>query len=72
MTVRAEWPEWEDSVVRASFNKREPQALRAACQLLCKASPSDHVVADLCAALMVASYHIEAAHRRHVHLGEAA
>jgi hypothetical protein len=58
--------------VRASFNEREPQALRAASQLLCKASPSDHVVADLCAALMVASYHIEAALGRRVHLGEAA
>jgi hypothetical protein len=58
--------------VRALFNKREPQGLRAASQLLCKALPSDHVVADLCAALMVASYHIEAALGRRVHLGEAA
>jgi uncharacterized membrane protein YccC len=58
--------------VRASFNKHEPQALRAASQVLCKASPSDHVVADLSAALMVASYHIEAALGRPVHLGEAA
>jgi uncharacterized membrane protein YccC len=58
--------------VRASLNRREPQALRAASQLLCKASPSDHVVTDLCAALMVASYHIEAALGRRVHLGEAA
>jgi hypothetical protein len=58
--------------VRALFDKREPQALRAASQVLCKASPSDHVVADLCAALIVASYHIEAAFRRPVHLEEAA
>ncbi len=58
--------------VRASFNKREPQALRAASQLLCKASSSDHVVADLCAALTVASYHIEAALGRRIHLDEAA
>ena len=58
--------------VRAALNKGEPLALRAASQLLCDASPSDHVVADLCAALMVASYHIEAALRLHVHLGEAA
>ncbi|MGY3618207.1 FUSC family protein [Bradyrhizobium sp. USDA 10063] len=58
--------------VRASFNKREPQALRAASQFLCKVSPSDHVVADLCAALIVASYHIEAALGRRVLLGEAA
>ncbi|MCA6110885.1 FUSC family protein [Bradyrhizobium cenepequi] len=58
--------------LRASLDKREPQALRAASQLLCKASPSDHVVADLCAALMVASYHIEAALGLRVHLGEAA
>jgi uncharacterized membrane protein YccC len=58
--------------VRASFNKHEPQALRAASQVLCKASPSDHIVADLSAALMVASYHIEAALGRPVHLDEAA
>jgi uncharacterized membrane protein YccC len=58
--------------VRASLNKREPQALRAAAKRLCQASPSDHVVAELCAALMVASYHFEAALGRRVHLGEAA
>ena len=58
--------------VRASFNKRDPQALRAAAKRLCKASPSDHVVAELCVALMVASYHIEAALGRRVQLGEAA
>jgi uncharacterized membrane protein YccC len=58
--------------VRTAFNKREPRAIRAATQLLSKASPSDHVVADLRAALMVASYHIETALRRRVHLGEAA
>ncbi|MCA0011993.1 FUSC family protein [Mesorhizobium sp. B292B1B] len=58
--------------VRASFKKRAPQALRAAAQLLCQASPSDHAVAQLCAALMVASYHIEAGLGRRVHLGEAA
>ena len=58
--------------VRASFNKREPQALRAAAKRLCKASPPDHVVAELCAALMVASYHIEAALGRRVQPGEAA
>lgn len=58
--------------VRAAVNKREPQAIRAAAQLLSKASPSDHVVVDLCAALMVASYHIEAALGRRVHLREAA
>jgi hypothetical protein len=58
--------------VRAAFDKREPQALRRVSQLLCKASPSDHVVADLCAALMVASYHIEAALGRRVRLAEAA
>jgi hypothetical protein len=58
--------------VRASFNKREPRALRAAAKRLCKASPPDHVVAELCAALMVASYHIEAALGRRVQPGEAA
>jgi hypothetical protein len=58
--------------VRAAFGKREPQALRAASQRLCKASPSDDVVADLCAALIVASYHIEAALGRPAHLDEAA
>jgi uncharacterized membrane protein YccC len=58
--------------VRAAFRKREPRAIRAAAHLLSKASPSDHVVADLRAALMVASYHIEAAFGRRVHLGEAA
>lgn len=58
--------------VRAAFDKREPQALRRVSQLLCKASPSDHVVADLRAALVVASYHVEAALGRRVHLGEAA
>jgi uncharacterized membrane protein YccC len=58
--------------VRATFDKREPRALRRVSELLCKASPSDHVVADLCAALVVASYHIEAALGRRVHLDEAA
>jgi uncharacterized membrane protein YccC len=58
--------------VRALLNKREPQALRDASRLLCKASPSDRVVADLFAALMVASYHIEAALGRRVYLDEAA
>jgi uncharacterized membrane protein YccC len=58
--------------VRASFGKHDPQALRAASQVLCNASPSDHAVADLPAALMVASYHIEAVLGRPIHLGEAA
>ena len=58
--------------VRVALNKREPQSLRAASQVLCNASPSDPVVTDLCAALMVASYHIETVSRRRAHLGEAA
>jgi uncharacterized membrane protein YccC len=58
--------------VRAAIAEREPQALRTVSQLLCKTSPSDRFVADLRAALMVASYHIEAAVGRRVHLGEAA
>jgi uncharacterized membrane protein YccC len=58
--------------VRASFNKREPQALRAASQRLCKTSLPDHFMADLSAALMVASYHIEAALGRRVYLDDAA
>ena len=57
--------------VHASLHKRDPQALRTVSQLLCNASSADHVVADLCAALMVASYHVEAALGRRV-LGEAA
>jgi uncharacterized membrane protein YccC len=58
--------------VRAAFGKREPQAIRAAARLLSEASPSDHVVADLCSALTVASYHIEAALGRRLLLSEAA
>jgi uncharacterized membrane protein YccC len=58
--------------VRAALNKRAPQSLRNAIQALCNESPSDPLVADLCAALMVANYHIEAASRRRAHLDEAA
>jgi hypothetical protein len=59
--------------VRAALNKRAPQSLRNAIQALCNESPSDPLVADLCAALMVANYHIEAAsRRRRAHLDEAA
>jgi uncharacterized membrane protein YccC len=58
--------------VRAAFRKREPRAIHAAARLLSEASPSDHVVADLCAALTVASYHIEAALGRRALLSEAA
>jgi hypothetical protein len=58
--------------VRAAFDKREPQSLRAAALALRKASPSDPATADLGAALMLASYHIEAASGRRAQLGEAA
>jgi uncharacterized membrane protein YccC len=58
--------------VRAAFDKREPQSLRAAALALRKASPSDPAMADLGAALMLASYHIEAASGRRAQLGEAA
>ncbi len=58
--------------VRVAFRKREPLALRAAARHFSEASPSDHVVADLCAALTVASYHIEAAQRPRALLSEAA
>jgi hypothetical protein len=57
---------------RVALNKREPQSLRNASQALCNVSPSDPVVADLRAALLVASYHIETVSRRRVHLDEAA
>jgi uncharacterized membrane protein YccC len=46
--------------VRVALSKREPRSLRNASQALCNASPSDSLVADLCAALRLASYHIEA------------
>ncbi|OAF03493.1 hypothetical protein AYJ54_02955 [Bradyrhizobium centrolobii] len=58
--------------VRLTLNKREPQSLRDVSQALCNVSPSDPRVADLCAALMSASYHIEAVSRRRAHLDEAA
>jgi uncharacterized membrane protein YccC len=58
--------------VREAFNEREPLKIRAAAELLSRASPSDHVVADLRAALMVASFHIETAIGRRVQLGQAA
>jgi uncharacterized membrane protein YccC len=58
--------------VGVALNKREPQSLRNASRALCNVSPSDPLVADLCAALMVASYHVEAVSRRRAHLDEAA
>jgi uncharacterized membrane protein YccC len=58
--------------VSVALNKREPQSLRTASRALCNASPSDPVAADLGAALMVASYHIEADPGRRAHLDEAA
>jgi uncharacterized membrane protein YccC len=58
--------------VCGALNKLEPQSLRSASQMLCNASPSDPAVADLCAALMVASYHIEASPGRRADLEEAA
>jgi hypothetical protein len=57
--------------VRVALRKREPRSLRNASQTLCNASPSNSLVADLCAALMLASYHIEAVAGR-AHLDEAA
>ncbi len=57
--------------VRVAFGDREPRSLRNASQVLCNASPSDPLVADLSAALMLASYHIEAVAQR-AHLEEAA
>jgi uncharacterized membrane protein YccC len=57
--------------VRVALGNRGPRSLRNASQVLCNASPSDPLVTDLCAALMLASYHIEAVARR-AHLEEAA
>ncbi len=57
--------------VRIALSKREPLSLRNASQQLRKASPSDSFVADLYAALMLASYHIEAV-AGSAHLDQAA
>ncbi|MDQ8727578.1 FUSC family protein [Bradyrhizobium sp. LHD-71] len=58
--------------IRAAFSKRDPGAIRAAADVLSKASTSDQILADLRAALLVASFHIETARGRHAELGEAA
>jgi uncharacterized membrane protein YccC len=64
---------WAEQVekVRLTLNGREPKSLRNASRALCHLSPSNPLVAELCAVLMVASYHIEATSRRRVHLNEA-
>lgn len=56
--------------VRVALSKREPRSLRSASQALCNASPSNWLVVDLCAALMLACYHIEAV-AGHADLDEA-
>jgi hypothetical protein len=58
--------------VRVALTKREPQSLRNAAQALRHASPSEPLVADLCAVLMLVSYHIEAVYGWRAHLDEAA
>jgi hypothetical protein len=58
--------------VRVALDKREPQSLRKACEVLRDVSPSDPLVADLCAALMVASYCFEGVSRQRADLDEAA
>ncbi|MBZ9894568.1 MULTISPECIES: FUSC family protein [unclassified Mesorhizobium] len=58
--------------VRAAFNKREPRAIRAIAHRLNQATPPNHSITDLRAALMVASYHAEAALGRRAHLSETA
>jgi uncharacterized membrane protein YccC len=58
--------------VRGALSRRAPQPLRDAAQALCNASPSDPIVVDLCAALTVANYHIQAASGKGAHLHEAA
>jgi hypothetical protein len=57
--------------VSVALSKRQPQSLRNASQALCNASPSDSLVTDLCAALTLVSYHIEAVAGR-THLDEVA
>lgn len=58
--------------MRAALDKREPKALRTVSRFLRKTLPSDGSMADLSAALIVASYHIEASPRRPVDPGEVA
>jgi len=58
--------------IRAGFSKRDPQAIRAAADVLGRASTSDQAVADLRAALIVASFHIETARQGCGELSEAA
>jgi hypothetical protein len=55
--------------VRVALRKRELRSLRSASQALRNVSPSDSLVSDLCPALMLASYQIEAVAGR-AHLDE--
>jgi uncharacterized membrane protein YccC len=55
--------------VRVALRKRELRSLRNASQALRNVSPSDSLVSDLCPALMLASYQIEAVAGR-AHLDE--
>jgi hypothetical protein len=57
---------------RAAFDKRESETLRTVSRILRETLPSDGSIVDLSAALMVASYHIEASLRRSVDVGRAA